>query len=161
MKKILLLVLALFAIPAFAELTSGEYFSTGSQQISEAVNKTQAQVAFKYSVAKHGGAVGAHNLGVKLPAKAIITRSYLQIGQQFAAASTSATIALHCETANNIKTATDLSAEVAGALVEGASTGAASAFKAITNECEIKATVATLPFTAGAIKGWVEYVIGQ
>ncbi len=160
MKKILLF-LALVSFPALAELSQGEYFSTGDARISQAVNKTQAQVAFTYSVAKNGGSKTAHNTGVSLPAKAIITRSYFQVGQVFASASSAGTVAISCETANNIKTATDITGSSVGDFVDGQSTGAIAGFKAITNGCDINVTVATWALTAGKLKGWVEYVIGQ
>jgi hypothetical protein len=72
----------------------------------------------------------------------------------------SGTVALSCEDANNIKTATDITGSSANAFVEGASTGAASAFvRGIGAACEITATVATATQDAGKLVGWVEYVV--
>ncbi len=106
--------------------------------------------------------VGAHSLGVSLPAKAIITRSYLHIETQLADTGT-CTLAISCEDANNIKTATDLTGSAADALVEGQSTGAAAAFiKSIAATCAITATVADggscVP-SAGKGVVFVEYVV--
>jgi hypothetical protein len=87
-------------------------------------------------------AVGAHGLGVSLPAKAIIIRSWIRIDTQLVDTGT-CTVAISCEDANNIKTATDITGSAAGAMIEGESTGAASAFKSsIAAACEITATVA-------------------
>lgn len=108
-------------------------------------------------------AVGAHGLGVSLPAKAIIIRSWLYTVAQLTDTGT-CTIAFSCEDANNIKTATDFGGVAADTLTEGASTGASSAFtKSIAAACEITATVAdggscAAP-TTGSMNVWVEYVV--
>jgi hypothetical protein len=114
-----------------------------------------------YDVATDLGTVGAHGLGVSLPAKAVIIRSWFMINTQFVDAG-SGTVALSCEDANNIKTATDITGEAVGAFVEGASTGAASAFiSSIAATCEITATVATAAQTAGKLTLWVMYVVAD
>jgi hypothetical protein len=114
---------------------------------------------FNYSVATDGGTIGAHNLGVALPAKAVIVRSWFRVDTQFVDAG-SGTVALSCEDANNIKTATDITGSSAGAFVEGQSTGAASAFIAsIGAACNITATVAGADQTDGKLTGFVEYVV--
>lgn len=114
--------------------------------------------------AASGCSVGAHSLGVTLPAKALITRSYIYVVTQFADTGT-CTVAIHCEDANNIKTATDITGSAAGAFIEGQSTGAASAFVgSIASACAITATVADggscVP-TAGKGIVFVEYVVGE
>lgn len=112
-----------------------------------------------YDVTADGGGTGAHGLGVTLPAKSIIIRSWFYIDVQFVDAG-SGTVALSCEDANNIKTATDITGSAVGAIVEGESTGAASAFKAsIGAACEITATVATAAQSAGKLTLYVMYVI--
>ncbi len=107
-------------------------------------------------------AIGAHTLGVTLPAKAIITRSFIQVNTQFADTGT-CTIAISCEDANNIKTATDFGG-VAASIVEGESTGAASAFKAdIASACLITATTvdsSSCVVSTGKMTIFVEYVVG-
>lgn len=86
--------------------------------------------------------VGAHSLGQALPAKAVIIRSYIFVETQLADTGT-CTLAIHCEDANNIKTATDITGTASLGFVEGESTGAASAFKGgIASACNITATVA-------------------
>ena len=106
--------------------------------------------------------IGAHTLGVTLPAKAIITRSFIQVNTQFEDTGT-CTIAISCEDANNIKTATDFGG-VAASIVEGESTGAASAFKASINAaCLITATTvdsSSCVVSTGKMTIFVEYVVG-
>ncbi len=92
--------------------------------------------------AASGCSVGAHSLGVSLPAKALITRSYIYVVTQLSDTGT-CTVAISCEDANNIKTATDITGTAAGGLIEGQSTGAASTFVgSIAATCAITATVA-------------------
>lgn len=114
---------------------------------------------FEYDVATDLGTIAAHGLGVTLPAKAVIIRSYFRTDTQFVDAG-SGTVALSCEDANNIKTATDITGNADGTFVEGQSTGAASAFVgSIAAACEITATVAGAAQTSGKLTGWVHYVI--
>lgn len=118
---------------------------------------------FIYDVSTDGGSVAAHSLGVYLPGSAVLLRSYLQILTPFTSgASGGGTVALSCEDANNIKTATDLTGSAASAFIEGQSTGTAATFvRSIAAPCEITATVASTAQTAGKLVGWIDYVIGQ
>ncbi len=111
-----------------------------------------------------GGSVtiGAQTIPVNLPAKAVIIRSFIRVTTQFADTGT-CTVALSCEDANNIKTATDITGSAAGAFIEGQSTGAASAFVAsIGAACSIVMTIADggscVP-SAGAGTVWVNYLV--
>lgn len=102
---------------------------------------------------------GVHGLGVYLPAGAVIVRSYLYVNTQLVDDG-SGTLAFHCEDANNIKTATDMTGTASAGWIEGASTGATSAFVgSIAASCEIKATVATASISAGKMTGFVHYLI--
>ncbi len=106
--------------------------------------------------------VGATSLGVSLPAKALITRSYIYVVTQLADTGT-CTVAISCEDANNIKTATDLTGTAAAGFIEGASTGTAATFQTgIAATCAITATVADggscVP-TAGKLIVFVEYAV--
>ncbi len=122
--------------------------------------KAIARATYDVAVSGYGSSTSDHGLGVYLPAKAIITRSYLQVVTQLAD-SGAGTLAVFCEDANNIKTATDLTGSASGALIEGASTGAASAFVgSIAAQCEIKARPAGVDLSAGKLIVFVEYVIG-
>jgi hypothetical protein len=167
--KVLITLGALISIAAIAGITTQQkyignnYFGApGNEiQLGTLLDKNLNAVKFEYSVASNTGSTGAHSLGVALPASAIIVRSYFEITEQFASASGAGAIALHCETANNIFSAADIEADAAGTMKEGESTGAASAFKKITSECNITATNSVEAATAGALNGWVEYVISD
>jgi hypothetical protein len=144
-----------------SEIAAAAVTESKLSQLSGSTEGLYAQrvAMFIYDTATDGGSVGAHTLGVTLPAKAVITRSYFKIITQFVD-SGSGTVALSCEDANNIKTATDITGSSANAFVEGQSTGAASAFvRGIAAACEITATVATAAQDAGKLIGWVEYVV--
>lgn len=105
--------------------------------------------------------VGTHSLGVALPAKAIIIRSWIHIVTQLVDTGT-CSLAIQCEDANNIKTSTDITGTAADGLIEGESTGAASAFKkAIASTCNISTvmtdTSSCVP-SAGTGEVYVMYV---
>lgn len=105
------------------------------------------------------GAIGAHLTGVSLPAKAVILQSWYKIITQFSDAG-AGTVALHCEDANNILTAGDITGIAANTITTGASTGsAATMVRAIGSACEITATVAGIAQDTGKLIGYVEYVV--
>ncbi len=110
-----------------------------------------------YDFAVQGGTQAAFNLGVALPAKSTVIRSWIYVVTQLVG--TSSTMAFSCAAANDLKTATDMTGSAAGALVEGQSTGAASAFKAVTTACNITATIAVANLTAGKMNLYVQYVV--
>lgn len=144
--------------PPWFEAIAPNVFLSDATSAQEG-NFVQKTARFIYDVATDGGATGAHALGVYLPAKAVITRSYFKIITQFSD-SGSGTVALSCEDANNIKTATDITGSSANAFIEGASTGAASEFvRGIAANCNITATVAGVTQDAGKLVGWVTYVL--
>ncbi len=120
------------------------------------VGVRMARVEYDVTGGDSGG-VGAHGLGVTIPANSIITRSFLYITTQFVDAG-SGTVALHCQTANNILTAQDITGSASGVIAEGGSTGASAAMKALTAACEVTATVGTAAQTAGKLVGFIEYV---
>ncbi len=146
--------------PWVSQLTAQELPTGSNGQTGQFIKK---QARFIYDVAAHGGSVGARTLGVFLPGSAVVTRSYLQVLTPFTSgASGGGTVALSCEDANNIKTATDLSGSSVNAFVEGQSTGATSAFvRDIAAPCNITATVASTAQTAGKLVGWIDFIIAQ
>lgn len=144
--------------PPWFEAIAPDVFLSNATSAQEG-HFVQKTARFIYDVAVDGGSTGAHGLGVRLPAKAVITRSFFKIITQFSDSGTG-TVALSCEDANNIKTATDITGSSANAFVEGASTGAASAFvRGIGADCEITATVASATQDAGKLVGWVTYIL--
>ena len=122
--------------------------------------KKTLRVEWNASAGTNGG-VAAHGLGAWLPAKAIITQSYMQIKTVFRGAGTGAsTVAFHCEDANNILTAEDLYGDSAG-IKAGNETGAAGAMVgSIAAPCQITATVAGYAQTSGKLVLFVDYVTG-
>lgn len=162
MRKLFGLVglLMLVAVAAFAAESPFPLWL--QKYIDQPVNKNgknvQRVARAVYDVSVHGGTIAAHPLGVFLPKKSIITRSYFYTDTQFTDGG-AGTVALSCEDANNIKTATDITGNAAGSFVEGASTGAASAFVgSIAEGCEITATVAGAAQSTGKLTLFVEYV---
>jgi hypothetical protein len=159
MKNILFAIYLVFA--CLATLPTLAAPSPYGPKLDARLNKLEVQYVakFQYDFSYYGGDTGTYSLGVYLPANAIITRSFLYVDTQLVDDG-SGTLAFHCEDANNIKTATDMTGSSAGAFIEGESTGASSAFKgSIAARCEITATIATAAITAGKITGWVKYVV--
>lgn len=107
------------------------------------------------------GTAGAWALGASLPAGAIILRDYFYV-DTLPVATGAPTLALSCETANNIFSAAGVSVAngySSGLAVDGVSTGASTAFKKITSACSLNATVASGSYSAGKLTLWVEYVV--
>jgi len=110
-----------------------------------------------YDTATDGGGIGAHALGVTLPAKSLITEAYMYTDTQFVDAG-SGTVAISCEDANNIYTATDITGNAAGTIVQGTASYDAKV-NSIANACEVTATVSTATQTSGKLTIFVEYVV--
>ncbi len=116
-------------------------------------------VRFIFDTASGNGAIGTHALGATLPKGAVITDSFFKIITQFTDTG-AGTVALHCEDANNIYSAADITGSSANAFLQGASTGGTTSFKRdIAAACTITATVATVNQDAGKLIGWVRYVV--
>lgn len=112
-----------------------------------------------YDVSADGGGIGAHGLGVSLPANALLKQAYFYVKTQFVSAS-NGTVALSCEDANNIYSATNITGQSAGAITAGVQTGtAANMSSAIASACEITATVASASYTAGKLNLFLEYLV--
>ncbi len=105
--------------------------------------------------------VGTVSMVQALPATAIITQVYYYIVTQFVDGG-SGTVALHCEDANNILTAGDITGISGGVVTTGAAIGTAGTMVAsIASACTITATIATAEQTAGVLVLFVEYVVAQ
>lgn len=175
MKAILVLMSLMFATTVFGQ-TLDKQFTPFKTQVQKKLYKLedvsatsdyatqeghfQVRVAKAiYDVAVDGGTAGAKGLGVYLPAKALIKQAWFYIDQQFVDAG-AGTVALHCEDANNIFSAADITGSAVGTVTSGVATGtAANMTKAIAATCELTATVATATQTAGKLTLWVEYVV--
>jgi len=118
-----------------------------------------------YDVAIDGGTAAAHGLGVTIPANAIIVRSWFYTVTQFVDAG-SGTVALSCETANNIFSAADITGNADGTLVDGvqqafATFDGSGAAGVLGSACELTATVATAAQTAGKLILYVDYILAE
>lgn len=114
-----------------------------------------------YDFAKQTGAIGTYDLGIGLPAKAIVVRSYAYSTTK-PTTGASGTLAFQCQDAGNLVAATAAASYgAAGASIDGAATGAASAFQYPSAKCNIKAVIATGALTAGKVTVYVEYVVHQ
>ena len=135
------------------DVSAGSAYATQEGTFHKRVTK-----AF-YDVATDGGAIGAHPLGVFLPAKAVITQAYFMTDVQFVDAG-AGTVALQCEDAGNIFAAADITGFTVGTMTSGVATGtAATMIKNIAATCELQAVVAGIAQTAGKLTLWVEYVV--
>lgn len=107
--------------------------------------------------------VAAHGLGVFLPAKAIIVRTWHQVVTGFTSAANTGTVALKAEAANDLYTATAVSDATLGTtgFKEGIPDGTAAKFVQASVERELVATVAVQALTAGRLVLHVEYAIGE
>lgn len=123
-------------------------------------NYAQRIAVATYDFAVKGGAQGAISLGVVIPDKAIVTKSFFHVKTAFTSGG-SATVALGTgEAANDIKTATafDDAAYAVGNIGAGISDGAVANMKKMTADRTIKLTIATADLTAGKVIIFVEYV---
>lgn len=112
-----------------------------------------------YDPAVNNSATSTNGLGVYLPKNAVIVRSWYYV-RTATTGNPAARVAFQCEDANNIKTATDMTAYSADTIVEGASTGAASAFvTSIGDQCQISAVLTSSTMSTGQIEIYVDYVI--
>lgn len=115
-----------------------------------------------YDVATDLGTIGAHALGVTLPAKSIILQTWFYTVTQFVDAG-AGTVAISCEDANNLYTATDITGIADGSITAGAADGhAAATFVGnIASACEVTATVAVADQTAGKLVFFIEYIVAE
>lgn len=113
------------------------------------------------------------NLGKSLPARAIVIRSWLSIGDTAITSASNNEIAFGCGSAsNNLRAATDFTDNAAHGVIDGAVTGASSTFVSIgSSACDLKLYVGPSGFgpgvnagsgiTAGKITLFVQYVLGD
>lgn len=112
--------------------------------------------------ASSGKAIGAHGLGLTIPKNSYVRKAFYKVITTFTdGASDTATIALKVVSANDLTTATAISAGGdiwdAGGLVACTPTDALSNEISVTADSEVTATVAVAALTAGKLVLWVEY----
>ena len=118
-----------------------------------------------YDFAEHGGAIGAHGLGVTLPDNAIVVGGFVDVVTTCTTAGADAgTMAIHVQTAGDIVAAVAVStagnAWDAGlhAIIPKADTPETTGIK-LTAARVITATIATQAFTAGKFVVFLYYVL--
>jgi hypothetical protein len=171
MKKLLALFVAMLCSQAFAAVSEKQLPDPGSDGRNA---KRVARVTYNISgnSAIWGSSTydsGVHKTGVTIPAKSIITDSYLYIATALTATSGSPTIAFHCEDAANILGASSLTAYPAGTILNGKQYGSSSPAGdstvgltgGIAADCRITGTVSTNSYSAGKLVLFVEYVVGM
>lgn len=115
------------------------------------------------SAGNSNAAIGAHGVGVTLPAHAIIVGGFFDVNTAFTT-SASGTLAIHVNSANDIQTATIVSSAPFStigrkAITPKANTPESTSIK-LTADREITCTVATGALTAGKLTGYLYYVEG-
>ena len=129
----------------------------------------QRVARFVYNVATGtNGAVGAHGLGVTLPAKSLVDKTWFYTKTGITSTSNNGTLAFHCSSANDIFSAADIDGSVGavGVFFAGIQTGIVVASTAFTTThlfntaaCEVTATVATNAILTGLIVGFARYTV--
>ena len=120
-----------------------------------------------YDFAEHGGAISAINLGVTIPDNAIVVGGFVDVVTTCTTAAADAgTMALHIQSANDLVTATAVSAggniwdEGLHAIVPKSNTPESTGIK-LTAARAITATIAGQAFTAGKFTVFLHYVVGD
>jgi len=96
-----------------------------------------------------------------LPANAMIMKAWFRVDTQFVDGG-AGTVAIHCEDANNLFTATDITGSADGTITTGSSLDtflAATFLDVIASACVITMTIATAEQTAGIMNFYVMYVV--
>jgi len=150
-------VVRVFLLPATA---------TSSTAISStfAEGNSGLQVAMAvYDFAVDGGAIGAIGLGVTIPDNAIIWDGFYDVITTLTSATDAATIALHAQSANDLKTATAISSGTTWDVAQPKAivpVGTAAACIKLTAARELTATIAVEAVTAGKFVLYVFWVTG-
>ncbi len=109
-----------------------------------------------WNAATQGTTGNAYSLGVTLPAKAVIQRSYFLSDIQPVSAG-AGTVAFSCTAAGDIFAAATITSKTIGTFTEGVSTGTAATMKLGTTACAITATIASASYSAGKQVIFVDY----
>jgi hypothetical protein len=107
--------------------------------------------------------IAAHTLGVTIPDNAIIIDGRIDVLTTFTSATDAGTIAIHVQSANDIRTATAISTGTswdAPTIQATVPVGTVATAIKLTAAREITATVAVEALTAGKCKIYLDYVLG-
>ncbi len=132
--------------------------STSTSSDAQNGLKVQHYARASWDAASQGTTGTAYSLGVTLPAKAIIQRSYW-LSDLTPVSAGAGTVAFHCIAANDIFSAATITSKTTGTFTEGVSTGTAANMKLGTTACAITATIASASYTAGKAVIFVEYTV--
>jgi hypothetical protein len=129
------------------------------------IDRAKNVIRATYDFAVQGGAIGSVVLkdregnDAKLPAKAIITRSFVDVITQPTSAG-AATVAVHAESAADILGATAKASLPVGQLT-GKQDNTVANFVKTSVERKLKADIAVAALTAGKFHVFVEYVLSE
>lgn len=109
------------------------------------------------------GTVGSHASGVTIPANAIIRQVWFYTKTSLVSTGNNGTLAVQCNSANDIFSAADIDATsgVAGQIGAGVETGAAAAMLKVSTACNVAFVVAVNAFTAGKMDWFIEYSVAE
>lgn len=115
------------------------------------------------------GQVGTYDLGVTLPDRALVTRSWYEIIRQFASSSSAARLNIGCNGPSTIVPISNPNGSSIGVIANGRQAGVGanvnSDFYKVTGGggvgCMLQANTAITPFTAGKLVLFVEYVVTE
>ncbi len=129
----------------------------GQKGLAKDGHQSKQLLVGTYDFTVQGGASATSlHLGVSLPSKAIITRSF--IDTVTALAGTGATVAVSTgEAYQDIKSQTAIGTY--SGVIEGVSTGTAANMKEMSAERGVYVTIANTALTAGKFKVFIEYVM--
>lgn len=157
-------------------MSQNEVFSTArAEEVIKALTENGAKIADSaagrliqkvarvvYDYNEHGGAIGDIDLGVSLPAKAIVTRAYYDVITTLTSATDAATIALKLASANDVKSAVAISNgsnHWDAGLHDAIQSGAASAMLKLSAEKSLIMSIAVEAVTAGKMVIFLEYAV--
>lgn len=149
----------------FNAIEQGNHFLNNSYPSGAADGHyVQQEAQATYNFATQTGATGNYDLGVSIPANAIITRTYAYSITK-PTTSASGTLGFYCNNNNNpeLKASTVVASYGAtgGAPVDGIQSGAAANMSVIPTKCDVHATIGTGSLTAGKVTLYINYVVHQ
>lgn len=165
------------AVTASGDVTNDNtgVMAIGAAKVTEAMLKTQqlaglhaariAHCIFDPSAVSGDRTIAAHTLGATIPDKAFVTGVWYWVETTFTSATDAGTIALSVQAANDVVTATAISAggdiwDTTALPVEGVTKiETTSTFLKTTAARAVTATVAIEALTAGKMHVWVQYFV--
>jgi len=146
----------------FNEIEGGDSAVSASEGLGV---KNIAIATWDYSKDGAASSVGTYDLGVTLPANAVVTRSFLYAVNAVTSGhvlNQEPTWGLTCG-AKTLFTAAELANRTpnVGFFLDAASTGLSAAFVNIPTRCNLTANIASGDFTGGRVSAILEYVVHE